>query len=169
MLHGGTRMATPLLDDELWSIIEPLLPAPKPRRRRYPGRKPIGHRQALTGILFVLRSGIPWELLPREMGCGSGVSCWRRLRDWEKAGVWRRAHERLLAELRRREQIDLSVAAADSSSVRSVGAGSDPERKQGRIRRIAHGPAPSTTFSPTPRACRSRSRSRARMSLMGVS
>jgi transposase len=79
-------MAKPILDDELWTLIEPLLPPPKPRRFRHPGRKPITHRQALTGILFVLRTGIPWELLPKEMGCGSGVSCWRRLRDRQAAG-----------------------------------------------------------------------------------
>jgi transposase len=58
-----------------------LAPAPKPRRWRYSGRKPIGDRQALSGILFVLKSGIPWEMLPQEMGCGSGMTCWRRLRD----------------------------------------------------------------------------------------
>ena len=77
-------MARPLLSDELWALIEPLLPAPKPRRYRYPGRKPIDSRKALTGILFVLKSGIPWEMLPQEMGCGSGMTCWRRLRDWQQ-------------------------------------------------------------------------------------
>ncbi len=81
-------MARPLLSDELWALIEPLLPAPKPRRYRYPDRKPIDSRKALTGILFVLKSGIPWEMLPQEMGCGSGMTCWRRLRDWQQAGVW---------------------------------------------------------------------------------
>jgi transposase len=72
-------MAKPLVDDELWELIQPLLP-PKPRRWRYPGRKPLSDRQALTGILFVLKSGIPWEMLPKEMECGSGMTCWRRLR-----------------------------------------------------------------------------------------
>ena len=62
-------MAKPLLDDELWSIIEPLLPPPKPRRTKFPGRKPLDRRKILTGILFVLKSGIPWEDLPQEMGC----------------------------------------------------------------------------------------------------
>ncbi|VWD55184.1 Insertion element IS402 [Burkholderia lata] len=83
-------MAKPILDDELWSLIQPLLPPPKPRRTRYPGRKPLDDRAVLTGILFVLQSGIPWEMLPQEMGCGSGMSCWRRLRDWQQAGVWDR-------------------------------------------------------------------------------
>ncbi len=70
-------MAKPLVPDELWELIRPLLPPPKPRRFRYPGRKPIGDREALTGILFVLKTGIPWEDLPAEMGCGCGMSCWR--------------------------------------------------------------------------------------------
>jgi len=86
-------MAKPILDDELWSLIQPLLPPPKPHRTRYPGRKPLDDRAVLTGILFVLQSGIPWEMLPQEMGCGSGMSCWRRLRDWQQAGVWDRLHE----------------------------------------------------------------------------
>ncbi len=75
-------MARPLLPDDLWSEIAPLLPPPRPRPKG--GRPPIGNRAALTGILFVLRSGLPWEMLPAEMGCGSGMSCWRRLRDWQR-------------------------------------------------------------------------------------
>jgi transposase len=75
-------MAKPILDESLWILIEPVLPPLKPRRKKYPGRKPISNRQALTGILFVLRTGIPWEYLPQELGCGCGMTCWRRLRDW---------------------------------------------------------------------------------------
>jgi transposase len=141
------HMAAPLVDDTLWTLVEPLLPPPRPRRFRYPGRKPITHRQALAGILFVLFSGIPWERLPMEMGCGSGVSCWRRLRDWQEQGVWERLFEVVLSELRRRDRLDLSIAAVDSSSVRSVGAGSDPRRKRARIRRIALVRARSTISS----------------------
>ena len=92
-------MPKPLVDDRLWSIIEPLLPR-KRRRRRHPGRLPLEDRRILTGILFVLQSGIPWEMLPKEMGCGSGMTCWRRLRDWQQAGVWDRLHRVLLAKLR---------------------------------------------------------------------
>ena len=110
-------MAKPILDDELWELIEPLLPPAKPRRWRYPGRKPLTDRQVLTGILFVLKSGIPWEMLPKEMGCGSGMSCWRRLRDWQKL------HELLLAKLRHRDRIDWSRAVVDSASIRAVGGG----------------------------------------------
>jgi len=113
----------PLVDDELWELIQPLLPPPKPRRRRYRGRKPLDNRQALTGILFVLKSGIPWEMLPPEMGCGSGMTCWRRLREWQEAGVWQRLHELLLSKLRKADQIDWSRAVVDSGSIRAVGGG----------------------------------------------
>jgi transposase len=116
-------MPKPLVDDELWELIQPLLPPPKPRRRRYPGRKPLDNRQALTGILFVLKSGIPWEMLPQEMGCGSGMTCWRRLWEWQEAGVWQRLHELLLAKLREADQIDWSRAVVDSGSIRAVGGG----------------------------------------------
>ncbi len=68
-------MAKPLLPPGLRERIEPLLPPPKPRRRRLPGRKPLDDRQCLIGILFVLKAGIPWEDLPPEMGCGSGMTC----------------------------------------------------------------------------------------------
>ncbi|WP_201698511.1 IS5 family transposase [Paraburkholderia hiiakae] len=116
-------MAKELIDDELWSLIEPLLPARAPRNRRYAGRKPTPDRAILTGIVFVLRSGIAWNLLPQEMGCGSGTACWRRLVAWQKAGVWKRIHETLLAELRRRGQLDMARAIVDSSSIRANGSG----------------------------------------------
>lgn len=93
-------MAKQLLNDELWKIIEPIIPKKK-RRFRYPGRKPIPDKAALTGILFVLKTGIGWEDLPPELGCGSGMTCWRRLRDWQKAGVWDKIHEVLLSKLRK--------------------------------------------------------------------
>ena len=110
-------MAKPLLDDELWQVIEPLLPAAPARRRRYPGRKRIGDRQALTGILFVLKTGIAWEDLPQEMGCGSGMTCWRRLRDWHAADVWHRLHRTLLDKLGEADRIDWTRAALDSRIV----------------------------------------------------
>ncbi len=158
-------MAKPILDDDLWTLIEPRLPPPKPRRFRYPGRKPITNRQALTGIIFVLRTGIPWELLPREMGCGSGISCWRRLRDWQASGVWLAIHHHLLDELRRSDEIDLSIVTADSGTVRAVGAG----EKRDRTPRTAASRGPSIISRPTRRACRSRARSRARIAPMANS
>src|SRR3954469_2849659 len=114
-------MAKPLLPDELWGRIEPLLPPPQPRRFRFPGRKAVDNRKALTGILFVLKTGLPWEDLPQEMGCGSGMTCWRRLRDWHDAGVLDRLIELLLAELRHADRIDWSRAAIDSSLARALG------------------------------------------------
>ncbi len=82
----------------MWVLIESLLSAPMQRRPLNPGRKPLDNRAVLTGILFVLQSGIPWEALPQEMGCGSGMSCWRRLPDRQAAGVWDRLHEVLLGK-----------------------------------------------------------------------
>lgn len=113
-------MAKPILNDELWELIEPLLPPAKPRRFRYPGRKALDNRKTLTGILFVLRTGIGWEYLPQEMGCGSGMTCWRRLRDWQKAGIWDKIHRALLNKLRQAEKIDWSRAVVDSASVRAL-------------------------------------------------
>src|SRR4051812_22552766 len=134
-------MARPLVSDQLWERIEPLLPPPKPRRFRFPGRKPIDNRKALTGILFVLKTGIPWEDLPREMGCGSGMSCWRRLRDWQRAGVWMRLHGVLLDKLQAAGKIDWDRAAVDSTSVRAMQRG----KKRDRAPWTAGNTAPSTT------------------------
>jgi transposase len=116
-------MAKPLVSDELWQRIEPLLPKPKPRRFRFPGRKPIDPRQALTGIIFVLKTGIPWESLPLEMGCGCGMTCWNYLKAWQEAGVWQRLHQALLSELQEADRIDWSRAAVDSSHARALGGG----------------------------------------------
>ena len=146
-------MPKELIDDELWLLIEPLLPARAPRNRRYAGRKPTPDRAALSGIVFVLRSGIAWNLLPQEMGCGSGTACWRRLVAWQEAGVWQRIHETLLAELRRRGEIDLSRALVDSSSIRAVLAG----KKPAQIRRTGASSEANITSSSTRKASRSRS------------
>jgi transposase len=124
-------MAKPILDEQLWKIVGPIIPKRK-RRFRYPGRKPISDRAALTGILFVLKTGIGWEHLPKEMGCGSGMTCWRRLRDWQKAGVWDKIHQTLLNKLRRTDKIDFSRAIVDSASVRAVLGG----KKQAQTPRI---------------------------------
>lgn len=134
-----------LVDDALWTLIEPLLPKRRRRNRRYAGRKPIPDRAVLTGILFVLRSGVPWNMLPREMGCGSGTTCWRRLVRWQRAGVWKRLHAVLLAELHRRGELDLARAVIDSSSLRALRGG----KKLDRTLPIAARPGRSIMFSPT--------------------
>ena len=115
------------------------------RNRQYAGRAPIPDRAVLTGILFVLRTGLPWNMLPREMGCGSGTTCWRRLVRWQRAGVWKRLHTVLLNELRRRGQIDLARAVVDSSSLRALRGG----KKLDRTLPIAAKPGRSIMFSPT--------------------
>ena len=124
-------MAKPLIDDDLWAILEPLIPVPKPRPLGHPGRKALDNRRVLTGIVFVLKTGIGWEDLPQELGCGSGMTCWRRLRDWQAAGVWQRLHEVLLAKLQTADQIDWSRAVVDSAACRALKGGS----KLGRIPR----------------------------------
>jgi transposase len=108
-------MAKPLVSDALWAEIEPLLPPEPPKPKG--GRPRVPDRACLTGILFVLRSGIPWELLPQEMGCGSGMTCWRRLRDWQQADLWHRLHRKLLDKLGEADRIDWTRAALDSRTV----------------------------------------------------
>ena len=129
-------MAKPLVSDELWAVVEPLLP---PRAAHPQGGHPftVPDRAALTGIIFVLKTGIPWEYLPQEMGCGSGMTCWRRLREWQHAGVWQRLHELLLAKLNEAGRIDWSRAAIDSSHVRAFGGAKRPARARSTAREAA--------------------------------
>lgn len=108
-------MARPLVSDELWEQIEPLIPREPPKPDG--GRPRLPDRACLGGILFVLHTGIQWQMLPQELGCGCGMTCWRRLRDWQEAGVWEKLHEAWLDELGRNGQIDWSRAALDGSNV----------------------------------------------------
>src|SRR6266566_368512 len=98
-------MTKKVLDESLWRLIKPLLPQHKAPGRRG-ARPPLPDRAVFTGILFVLKTGIPWEYLPSEMGCGSGMTCWRRLRDWTRRGVWKRLHRALLKKLQAAHKID---------------------------------------------------------------
>jgi transposase len=142
-------MASSLVSDGLWAVIEQLLPVVPPRPKG--GRPRISDRAALTGILFVVVTGIPWEMLPQEMGCGSGVTCWRRLRDWSMAGVWDRLHRELLTRLHRTGQLDWSRACMDSASI----AAKRGVKRQDLTRQIVDAPARSGTLSLTDRVFRS--------------
>ena len=133
-------MAKPLVSDELWATVAPLLPPPRPKQK--PGRPRIPDRACLVGIIFVLKTGIPWEYLPREMGCGSGMTCWRRLRAWQQAGVWQRLHRALLDRLGAADRIRWGRASADSASVPAKGGA--PGRA--RTRPIGASRGPSTTW-----------------------
>ena len=131
MAWNTCAMSKPLVSDELGALVAPLLPAETPKPKG--GRPRISDRAALTGIIFVLKSGIPWEMLPPEMGCGSGVTCWRRLRDWQAAGVWDALHRTLLNRLGEADRIDWSRASLDSASIPAKRGAS----ASGRTRRIA--------------------------------
>jgi transposase len=125
-------MSNPLVSDELWAIIAPLLPPERAKPNGGRARRS-SDRAALTGILFVLKSGIPWEMLPQEMGCGSGMTCWRRLHNWQRAGVWRRLHRLFLQRLSEAGRIHWERASLDSASVPAP-AGAN---RRARTRRIA--------------------------------
>jgi transposase len=131
-------MVRRLVDDELWEIIEPLLPKHTPSRRG--GRPRTPDRVALTGIVFILRTGIPWEYLPLELGC-SGMTCWNRLREWQRAGVFDRVLEVLLVRLHRAGKLDWSRAVIDSAQAQAKRG----VRRQARTPRIAGNPARNTT------------------------
>ena len=143
-----------IVSDEFWARIAPELP-PVERRFRYPGRKRLEDRAALQGILFVLYTGIAWRHLPLELGFGSGSTCYRRMVEWQHAGVWERVHALLLAELHAAGELEWSRAVADSSHVQAK----KGAPKRARAQLIAAEPAPSTTSWSTRPGSRSPGRS----------
>jgi transposase len=143
-------MAKQLVSDELWKIIEPLLPEEPPKPKG--GRPRVDDRAALSGIIFVLRSGILWEMLPQEMGCGSGITCWRHLKEWHEAGIWERLHRVLLNRLGEADQIEWERASLDSASIPAKKGAEKPER----IRQIKEKRARSATLWSTREASHSR-------------
>jgi transposase len=132
----------------LFKKIAPLLPVVPPSPKG--GRPRVSDEMALNGILFVLRTGIPWEELPQELGFGSGMTCWRRLREWQAAGVWHCLHQLLLAELRSVGRLDLSRASLDAASVSSPRGA----RTRAPTPRTGASSAASATSSRTARASR---------------
>jgi transposase len=110
-----------LVDDGFWEVLERLLPE-RPAQRT--GRPRVSDRAAFTAIVFVLVTGVPWRMVPKEIGC-SGVTAWRRLRDWQAAGVWERLHRELLRRLNAAGQLDWSRGIVDSSQIRALQGGPD--------------------------------------------
>ena len=137
-----------LVADDLWSVVEPLLPRERPKPRG--GRPRAPNRAALAGILFVLRTGIQWHEVPTELGC-CGKTCWRRLGEWHAAGVWARLHRILLERLQDAGALDWSRAALDSASLPAKRGA----KRSGRTRRIVASRARSATSSRMPAARRS--------------
>src|SRR6516162_333240 len=136
----GAPAMKALVTDALWERLEPLLPPPPQRRFRFPGRKPLDYRKILTGILFVLKTGIAWEDLPAELGCGCGKTCRDYLKRWHEAGVWTQLHAVLLAELNGADQIDWRRALIDASFAKAPEGGRIPAPTP----RIAANPGAST-------------------------
>jgi transposase len=117
---------TPDLTEDLWQAIQPHLPA-RPAYSPKGGRPPADDRACLRGILYVLREGCRWQKLPcRQLDCPSGSTCWRRFRDWTRAGVWTRAHVQLLDRLGEAGLLDLQHVIIDSASVRAQKGGRIP-------------------------------------------
>jgi transposase len=132
-----------IVSEELWELIEPLLPR-KERRFRYPGRKRLSERQALQRILFVLFTGVAWQHLLAELGFGSGVTCWRRLDEWQRAGVWERLHELLLTRLRAaRDRVGAGDRRLKPGAGEKGGSATGPSPVEEAV------PAPSTISSST--------------------
>lgn len=125
-----------LVSDTLWNQVEPLLP-PMPPASPKGGRPRVEHRPALTGIVFVLKTGIPWQDLPTEMGCGSGSTCWRRFASWTRLAIWPKLHALLLSVLGKAGAINLERAVIDSASVRAVFGGRTPDRTRPIVRKMA--------------------------------
>jgi transposase len=136
-------MSKLLVTDDLWAVVEPLLPRYEPSPKG--GHPRVPDRICLSGILFVLKTGLPWEDFPIEMGC-CGMTLWNRLDEWRKAGVWDRMHQVMLGKLRAEDRIDFSRVVVDSSSVRAMHGG----KKRGRAPWTEEKQGPSTTSWSTP-------------------
>ena len=153
-----------IISDELWELVEPLLPK-KERRSRYPGRKRLPDRPLLAGILFVLHTGIAWRHRRGNSASALGVTCWRRLDEWQRAGVWEQLHALLLTRLHAAGEVEWSRAVVDSSHVQAK----KGAPRVAQVRSTGAGVAPSTISLSTRPGSRPRSRSRAATAMMSLS
>ena len=101
-----------LLSDEQWALVEVLLPPPK-RRKDKRGRPPSSQPSLLEGILWILQTGAAWRFPPEEFPSPS--TCWRRLQQWEEAGVWLDAWRTLLGVLDQEGLLKWDEAFLDGS------------------------------------------------------
>ena len=143
-----STMVRELVPDALWERVVPLLPIPR-KKELGRGRPRVSDRAALEAIVFVLRTGIPWEMLPTKQFGLSGMTAWRRLEQWTRAGVFEHLQRVLLDELGQRGLVDLSRASIDSSSVRASKGG----LSRAKTRRTERRRAVSIIFSSTEGAC----------------
>lgn len=118
-------MSEPLVSDDLWQKIEPLIPKPRRQNRhvQYAGRKRTDPRKIFTGIVFVLKTGVPWRDLPATDAFPAGPTCRMWLVRWHRAGVWKKLSSILLSELRKKGRLKMNYAVVDSISQRAPGGG----------------------------------------------
>lgn len=134
-------MSQQLVSDEFWERVAPLLPVVE-RRYRYPGRKRVDDRACLEAIMYVLKTGCQWAMVSADVTGCSGKTAWRRMDQWDRAGVWDRLHDRLLAELNSNNAIDWTTGVVDGSSQRAVFGGTSPARRRPIARRMGSRPTP---------------------------
>ena len=104
------------LTDEQWTIVEPLIPKPKVRADGR-GRPWCDDRQVLNGILWILRTGAPWDDLPRRYGKRGTVSS--RYYRWRQAGIWERSFADLQAQADADNNLDWTIHFVDSTVIRA--------------------------------------------------
>ncbi|MEU6672229.1 transposase [Streptomyces sp. NPDC046727] len=122
------------MEDDLWALFEPLLP---PWPVKAPGPKPVDDRLCLQGSLYVLYNDVSWQLLPLELGFGSGQTCWRRLGRWHESGLFDQLHRLLLAVLHAADELDCSRACVDASHIRVKKGAKQPARHRSTAERRA--------------------------------
>ncbi len=153
MTRGETRVGKLLVEDALWSQVAALLPPAKPRRFRNARRKPLTDRAALTGILFILKTDLPWSELPCEMNCGSGTACWMRLQEWHRLGLWTVLQPVLQAGLPYARKVNWSRALTEAAAHHPIPRGEDTADKALLAARASAVKRFSRTSNPKRRGC----------------